>query len=115
MTRAGNLKKSFHILGYFKAHLKRKLGFDPAHPTIKENRSHQCDLAEFYMDAKEAIPVNIPVARGNFISTHFFVDANHAGDTETKRSQTGILLFCNSTPIIWFRKRHKSVEASTFG
>jgi hypothetical protein len=46
---------------------------------------------------------------------HCFVDANHAGDTETRRSQTGILLFCNKAPIIWFSKRQNSVEASTFG
>jgi hypothetical protein len=47
--------------------------------------------------------------------THCFVDANHAGDTETRQSQTGILLFCNKAPIIWFSKRQNSVEASTFG
>ena len=67
------------------------------------------------MNAKEAIPGNIPVARGNFMSTHCFINANHAGDTETRQSQTSILLFCNSAPIIWFIKRHNSAEASTFG
>ena len=49
------------------------------------------------------------------MSTHCFVDANHAGDTETRRSQTGILLFCNRAPIIWYSKHQNSVEASTFG
>ena len=57
----------------------------------------------------------MPVARGNFILTHCFVDANHDGDTETRQSQTGILLFCKSAPIIWFGKRQNSVEASTLG
>ncbi len=37
------------------------------------------------------------------------------GDTETRRSQTGILLFCNKAPTMWFSKRQNSVEASTFG
>ena len=49
------------------------------------------------------------------MSTHCFVDANHAGDTGTRRSQTGILLFYNSVPIIWFSKRQNKVEASMFG
>jgi hypothetical protein len=31
------------------------------------------------------------------------------------RSQSGILLFCNKAPIIWYSKRQNSVEASTFG
>ena len=49
------------------------------------------------------------------MSTYFFVDVNCTGDTETRVSRTGILLFCNSAPIIWFSKRQNSVEESTFG
>ena len=115
MPRAGHLEQAFHIFGYLKTHPKRKIGFDPAHPDINENRFQQCDWAEFYRDAREAIPNNMPAPRGKSMSTHCFVDANHAGDTETRRSQTGILLFCNSAPVIWFSKRQNSVEASTFG
>jgi hypothetical protein len=47
--------------------------------------------------------------------THCFADVNHAGDKETRRSQTGILLFCNKAPTMWFSKRQNSVEALTFG
>jgi hypothetical protein len=115
MPRVGHLEQAFHIFGYLKSHPKRKLAFDPAHPSIHENRFQRCDWTEFYRDAKEAIPNNMPTPRGNCMSTHCFVDANHAGDTETRRSQTGILLFCNTAPIIWFSKRQNSVEASTFG
>ena len=49
------------------------------------------------------------------MSTYFFVDVNCTGDTETRLSQTGILLFCNSAPIIWFSKRQNSVDAPTLG
>ena len=44
-----------------------------------------------------------------------FVDAKHAAEKVTRRSQTGILIFCNRYPIIWFSKRQNSVESSTFG
>ena len=115
MPRVGHLEQAFHIFGYLKAHPKRKLGFDPGHPSINKNKSQQCDWEEFYRHAKEETPGNMPVARGNFMSPHCFVDANHAGDTETRRSQIGILLFCNSAPIIWFIKWQNSVESSTFG
>jgi hypothetical protein len=115
MPREGHLVQALHIFGYLKCNPKRKLAFDPAHPSINENRFQEHDWTEFYRDAKESIPTNMPKPRGNVMSTHCFVDANHAGDTENRRSQTGILLFCNSAPIIWHSKRQNSVEASTFG
>jgi hypothetical protein len=86
--------------------------YAPSHPEINENRFQKCDWEEFYRDASQAIPENKPEPRGKSMSAHCFVDANHAGDTETRRSQTGILLFCNKAPT---SKRQNSVEASTFG
>jgi hypothetical protein len=44
-----------------------------------------------------------------------FVDADHAGNMVTRRSHTGILIFCNRAPIIWFSKKQNTVETSTFG
>ena len=57
----------------------------------------------------------MPKPRGNSVSTHCFVDANHAGNKVTIRSQTGILIFVNKAPIISFSKRQNTVETSTFG
>ena len=42
MPRVGHLEQVFHIFGYLKAHPKRKLGFDLAHPAINKNRFQQC-------------------------------------------------------------------------
>ena len=56
-----------------------------------------------------------PKPRGKIMTTHCFVDGNHAADKVTRRSQTGILIFCNRAPILWFSKRQNSVESSTFG
>ena len=46
--------------------------------------------------------------------THCFVDAKHAGDKTTRRYMTGILIFCNRSPIIWHSKRKNGVETSMF-
>ena len=43
------------------------------------------------------------------------MDADHAGDKMTHRSHTGILLFCNLSPIQWYSKKQNTVESSTFG
>jgi len=44
-----------------------------------------------------------------------FVDADHAGNRLTRRSHTGILIYLNSAPIIWYSKAQSMVETSTFG
>ena len=94
---------------------KRKLYFDPVSPLISEDRFHKFDWEDFYRDSKEAIPDDMPKPRDKIMTTHCFVDANHTADKVTRRSQTGILIFCNRAPIIWFSKRQNSVESSTFG
>jgi hypothetical protein len=44
-----------------------------------------------------------------------FVDADHAGCRVTRRSHTGVIIFVNRAPILWFSKRQNTVESSTFG
>ena len=115
LPRIGHLEQVLHIFGYLKSHPKRKLAFDTAHPKIDERRFHKYDWHDFYREAKEAIPGDMPEPLGNPVSTHCFVDADLAGNTVTRRSQTGILIFINKAPIIWHSKRQNTVEASTFG
>ena len=52
---------------------------------------------------------------GHSVSIHAFVDANHAGNVVTRRSHSGIIIYVNNAPIIWFSKRQNTVESSTFG
>jgi hypothetical protein len=44
-----------------------------------------------------------------------FFDADHAGDRVTRRSRTGVLLYLNRSPILWYSKKQGSIETSTFG
>ena len=113
--REGHLEAAFHIFGYLKHHNKRKIAFDPSHPKIDERRFKKYDWTDFYRDAVEAIPPNAPRPRGQAVSTHCFVDANLAGNSVTRRSQMGILLFVNKAPILWLSKKTNTVEVSTFG
>jgi hypothetical protein len=115
LPRDGHLQAAYHIFGYLKAKPRRTLAFDPSHLDIDETRFKECDWRDFYRDAKECIPGDAPEPRGNIVSTHCFVDADHAGNRITRRSQTGILIFCNRAPILWYSKRQNTVETSTFG
>jgi hypothetical protein len=45
----------------------------------------------------------------------WYVDADHAGCLETRRSHTGVIIYVNKAPIVWYSKRQNTVESSTFG
>ena len=44
-----------------------------------------------------------------------FVDADHAGCKATRRSHSGIIIFVNRAPILWYSKQQTTVMTSTFG
>jgi hypothetical protein len=115
LPREGHLQQVYHIFAFLKNKPKRTIAFDPQHPDIEESRFIKCDWYDFYRGAKEPIPGDAPEPRGNVVSTHCFVDADHAGNRVTRRSQSGILLFVNRAPVIWYSKRQNTVETSTFG
>ena len=106
----GHLKAIYRVFGYLKQVPKRKLYFDPRKPMISEDRFHKFDWGDFYSNACEPIPLDIPKPRYKSVSTHCFVNANHSGDKTTIRFMTGILIFCNRAPIIWHSKRKNGVE-----
>jgi hypothetical protein len=113
--RIGHLNQVYHIFAYLKAHARSRILLDPTIPKIDENRFIKADWRDFYPDATEALPPNAPEPRGNSIIMSCFVDADHAGNKITRRSHTGIIIFCNRAPIIWFSKRQNTVESSSFG
>ena len=115
LPRKGHLEQVYHGFGYLKNHSKRRLFFDPRHPDIEERAFSTYEWYDFYRDAKEQVPVDMPTPRGHAVSTHCFVDADHASNTVTRRSPTGILIFLNRAQIIWYSKRQNTVETSTFG
>jgi hypothetical protein len=52
---------------------------------------------------------------GNPVEINTFVDSDHAGDSVTRRSRTGIIIFLNKAPILWLSQGQATVESSTFG
>ena len=115
LPRVGHLQQVYHIFGYLKQSPRRRLFFDPEHPKISQDRFQRFDWVDFYRDAEEDIPHDAPEPRGKEVGIHCFVDASHASDKATRRSQTGVLIFVNKAPIIFYSKRQNSVETSTFG
>ena len=115
LPREGHLQQVYHIFGFLKHNGTRTIAFDPQHPYIQEERFIQCDWHDFYRGEAEPIPGDMPEPRGNVVSTHCYVDADHAGNRVSRRSQTGVLIFVCKAIIMWYSKRQNTVETSTFG
>ena len=102
LPQRGHLEQLYHIFGYLKAHPECNLFFDPHHPKVDEWAFKEYDWYDFYQDARERLSSDMSTWRGRSVSTHCFVDSDHTGDKVTHRSQTGILIFLNQAPIIWY-------------
>jgi hypothetical protein len=113
--REGHLEQVFSIFAYLKRHLTYKLVMDSTPVTWDEKKFPKHNWDDFYPDAAEQLPPNMPEPRGKSVQINCFVDADHAGDVVSRRSHTGIILYVNRAPIIWYSKRQNTVETSTFG
>jgi hypothetical protein len=92
------------------------MAFDDSIPRINPTAFTKTDWSEsIYKDATEELPPKMPTPRGNPVVMSCFVDADHAGDKQTRRSQTGFIIFLNNAPIDWYSKKQNTVESSTFG
>ena len=115
LPQKGHMEQVYHVFGYLKTHSKRCVFFDPRHPDIDERAFSSYEWYNLYRDARVQVPNDMPPLRGHAVSTHCFIDADHASNMVTRRLQTGILIFLNKAPIVRYSKRQNTVETSTFG
>lgn len=117
MPRTGHLEALYSIFAYLKKHEMGRVVFDPKRIDTNEEQFAPPDTSwkDFYGDVEEEMPPKMPRALGKSVRVTCFVDANHAGNVITRRSHTGIIIFVNNAPIIWWSKKQNTVESSTFG
>ena len=61
------------------------------------------------------MPRHMSEALGKYVVSKSYVGANHSGNMANRRSHSGIIIYVNNAPIIWYSKRQNIVEASSFG
>lgn len=114
LPREGHLHQVF---GYLKKCHNTEMVFDPSDPNVDElsfERQDWTSSSEFkHLQGK--LLTNMPELRGIGFVMRAKVDADHAGDTVTRRSQMGFLVYLNRAPIYWSSKKQSSVESSSFG
>jgi hypothetical protein len=111
--RQGHLAAVLHLYAYIKGNKKSKLVFDPTY--VDHDTPTPPDWSDFYKPVSEIIPPDAPTPRGKPVQMTAFVDSDHAGDLISRRSRTGVLIFCNRSPIVFYTKKQGSIESSSFG
>jgi hypothetical protein len=92
-----------------------RLAYDLKDPIVDESVFNgNADWTSFYGKVEEELPRNMPKPWGKPVTNSAFVDANHAGNVVTWQSQSGILIFVQNAPIIWFSKQQNTMEGATF-
>jgi hypothetical protein len=113
----GHLEQLINIFAFLKKKPKLTLYFDATIPRLDPTMFSGNKAKQFkdqYRDAKKEKPMRMPKPRGREIQMTAFVDASHAANKVTRRSNTGFIIFINRAPIIWYSKRQNTVESSTF-
>ena len=116
MPRKGHLEQLFHVFGYLKKHHNAEMPFDPSTPDMDMAKFPRQDWSQsIYGDVGEALPPNMPKPLGREMVMRVYIDSDHAGESLTRRSRTGFIVYLNKAPIYWMSKKQASCETSTFG
>ena len=104
MLRNEHLKEIFQEFVYLKRYTNSKIVFEPTVPEIDMNSFQKQNWTYFVycspgVDLKEEVPPNMPEPLGLPFVMQFFVDADHAVKTVTRRSRSRYIIFLNSAPI----------------
>ena len=116
LPRQGHLDQLFHIFAYLKSKHNSQMVFDPSYPDINTASFPEEDWTNtVYGQCKEDLPPEMPEPLGLEPVIRVYVDSDHAGDSITRRSRTGFIVFLNNAPIYWESKKQGSIETSSFG
>lgn len=118
LPREGHLQATLQIFAYLKKYHNAEMVFDPSDPVIDLQSFERRDWtsSEFgHIQGVEEKPPNAPEPRGLGFTMIAKVDADHGGDTVSRRSRTGFIIYLNCSPIYWLSKKQTSIESSSFG
>ena len=108
--RQGHLAHLLRIFGYLSKYPFAVTPFDGNYidPNVTNRLEFQPinDWVEIFPDAYEDVPPNMPTQKyGKRFQITYYVDADHAHNTVTRRSVTSIILLINNTPVVWISRR----------
>jgi hypothetical protein len=102
------------VFAYLGIHNNSRVVFDPTYPAVDMGTFIKTDWKSMYGDVKEMIPSDAHIPHEKEVDLRLFIYSDHAGEKFTRRSRTGFVIYLNMAPIVWFSKRHPTVESIVF-
>ena len=108
------------MFSYLKSHANSEMVFDPSQvdfnkALLPKKYWGYSIYAQAASESQEELLPDMPKPRGRGMDMRVYVDSDHAGDTVTRRSRTGFVVFLNGAPIYWNSKKQTSCRTSSFG
>jgi hypothetical protein len=116
--RVGHLEAALSIFAYLQKNKDLAMFFNPCEFDIdKSDFPPPGQWKELYGDITKDIPPNLPLPIPLGAPMYFtaYVNADHASNKVTRRSQTGFIVYGNCALLIWFSKKQNTIETATFG
>ena len=112
-SRVNHLESVYKIYHYIRKNINHNWGSFVFDTTLQEIDDRFSDDQNkvidkwryFYLEAIDQLPYDIPEALGKYVHMICYVDANHAGNLLNRRSHSGIFIYVNDIPVIWYSKR----------
>ncbi|KAL7460538.1 hypothetical protein ACHAXS_000986 [Conticribra weissflogii] len=82
---------------------------DPTYPDINNDQFSVMDWNDSTVKSPNPLPLGKPV------DVCMFVDSNHAGDKQTRRSRSSVLIYVNTALVDWHLKHQATIETGVFG
>ena len=115
-TREVHMGEILQIFAFLYGKPRLTLYMDLVLPRLNYSvhKNYPSEFKEYYRDAEEEMPHQMPRLRGRLVVKSAFVDAYNGANRVTRRSQSGYVLFVNREQVKWMRKRQQTVEISAF-
>ncbi len=115
LPREGHMDAALHIMAYLGLHHNSHLCMDLTYPDIDNKQFLVMDWREFYGEVTKPIPPNAPKPLDKPVDLCMFVDSNHAGDKQTRRSRSSFLIYVNTALFERHSKQQATIETGVFG